>query len=115
MERRHQQRSRGSLARNIAQGNNQAAILTLNKIVIISADLVAGEADALEFVTGHHRRRCWLKALLNLHCQLQLTLQAFLLKSRFDQSRILDANSRDRSQGRQHLEMIFSKPSLCDW
>src|SRR6266496_5808988 len=115
VKRRHQQCGGGALAGDVPQRNNQAAILALNEIVIVSANFITRKTDALKFVTGHYRRRRWLKALLDLHSKLQLTLETLLLKSRFNQARVLDANGRHRGQSGQHLEMVFGKSSFSDW
>ena len=74
VKRRHQKRGGGSLARHVAECNDQPAILALDKVVIIAADLVTGKADALQFVAGNLRRGGRLIALLDFTRQLQLVL-----------------------------------------
>src|SRR5437870_9038788 len=92
MQRRHQQRGSGTFSGNISEGHDQLAVLALDKIVIVAADLVTRKADALQFITGNLRRRSRLKPLLNLAGDLQLAFEALALQLLFCQTRILNAN-----------------------
>src|SRR3954452_13378880 len=111
MQRRHQQGRRSSLTRHIPKRDHQPAILTLDKVVVIAADLVTRKTDALKLVTIHMRRRRRLKALLDLTGECELTLQSFALESRFNETRILNTNGSHRCERSQNLQVIFSEPT----
>src|ERR1041385_2480984 len=101
MKRRHQQRRGSSLARNIAERNHQTSIFTLDEVVIVAADFVTGETDALQFVTLDVWRRSRLKTLLDLAGQCEFSFKSLAFETRFDQTGIFNAYGSDGGECRQ--------------
>ena len=81
MQRRHEKGSCSSLSRDIAECYYQPPVFTLNEVVVITTDLIAGETDALEFIAINLWWSCWLKSLLNFTCQRQFTFETFTIES----------------------------------
>src|SRR5690349_14267195 len=115
MQRRHEKGSCSSLSRDIAECYYQPPVFTLNEVVVITTDLIAGETDALEFIAINLWWSCWLKSLLNFTCQRQFTFETFTIESSFNQTRILYADRGNRCQCCQHLQVIFREASFRNW
>src|SRR5215216_1144300 len=114
MQRRHQQSSRSSLTGHVTQRDHESPIFALDEVVVITADLVTGKTDALQFITIHMRRRRRLKALLNLTRQRELAFKTLTLESRLNQPRILDAYGGDRRERSQNFQVIFREAPFGD-
>src|SRR4030095_6040653 len=98
---RQKESGRGAFPRHISESDKHFAVMPRDEVVIVAADLVAGERYSLEFVAVHRRRCRRLEALLDLSSELELVLHPLALKTLLEQLRVFDAYRRD---GRQRCE-----------
>src|SRR5690606_22684915 len=94
------------LTGNVAECEQHSAVAAWNEIVVITADLVARERDALKFISVDLWRPGRLKPLLYLGCKLEFALHSLAFDTSLRKARILDANGCDRGEGRQNIEVL---------
>src|SRR5205823_6258020 len=105
----HEERGARALARHVAERDDEATVVAEYEVVVVAADLVRGEADALKLEARDGGRRGRQEALLNLARQLQLALEALLFEALCEEPRVLDADGGDRAERRQNLQVIFGE------
>src|SRR5205807_7788923 len=105
----HEEGRARPLARHVAERDDEAMVVAEYEVVVVAADFVRGEADALKLEARDDGRRGRQEALLTLARQLQLALEALLFEALCEEPRALDAYGGDRAERRQNLQMTFGE------